>query len=57
MAQLVKKATIKQAHNDAIAAYRAWLDQHPNATPEEKAREFDIMVDTAELDLMLNDDS
>jgi hypothetical protein len=57
MAQLVKKATIKQAHNDAIAAYRAWLDQHPSATPEEKAREFDIMVDTAELDLMLNDDS
>jgi hypothetical protein len=43
------KAKIKARHAEAIGAYKAWLEEHPNATLTQKFRHFNLCVDTAEL--------
>ena len=48
------KAKIKKRHEDGIAGYRAWLDQNPNATHDEKVQNFELMMATAELNKKLH---
>lgn len=45
-----KKAKRKQQHARAIAAYKRWEKKNPDASPERKVQEFNILVDSSELE-------
>ena len=48
-----KKSTRKQQHARAIEGFEKWLKKHPKATPERKVQQFDIYVDSSELEEIL----
>jgi len=50
MAVVEKKSTARQRrHAHAIREYELWLAEHPRAKLERRIKQFDLLVDTAEL--------
>jgi hypothetical protein len=49
-----KRQLTKLAHHRAIEEFEKWLAEHPNATRKKKIRHFDFLVDSAELDVLVN---
>jgi hypothetical protein len=49
-----KRQLTKLAHQRAIEEFEKWLILHPTATRKKKVRHFDFLVDSAELDMMVN---
>lgn len=54
--QVVKKVRVKEVHAEAIAAYKVWLKKHPGSSKLMRVQQFDYLVDTAELKLLIEDD-
>lgn len=51
---VVKKSRVKRRHKTAIAAYLAWLRENPKASRRQRISHFDFLVDSAELEKMIN---
>lgn len=48
-----KKSTRKQQHARAIEGFQRWQNKHPKASLRRQVQQFDVFVDSSELEEIL----